>query len=311
MLTRIEGDGPSCAGEAVLQERPVAHAQFVLVMKCPADRGMSHRVTSLLSDRRCDILDSSQFSDPQSQLVFLRILFSVEDQAITEGVLRRDIGLLYPSPAVRWQLFDTRKRTRVLLMVSKVGHCLNDLLFRYASGTLPVEICGVVSNHRDLAQLVENYSLPFHHFPLPSQAPLAVKVAQEQRVLDLVEAYDVDLVVLARYMQVLSAATCDALSGRVINIHHSFLPSFKGSKPYGQAHERGVKLIGATAHFVTGYLDEGPIIEQDVERIDHAMSPDALAAIGRDAECVVLARAVKWFAERRVLLNGNKTVVLK
>ncbi|WP_429552357.1 formyltetrahydrofolate deformylase [Paraburkholderia sp. MM5477-R1] len=293
------------------QEPPVARAQFVLVMKCPADRGMTHRLSGLLSDLRCDILDSSQFSDPESQVVFLRILFSVEDQAITEGVLRRDIGLLYPSPGVDWQLFDRRKRIRVLLMVSKAGHCLNDLLFRYASGTLPVEICGVVSNHRDLAPLVDNYNLPFHHFPLPSQAAVAVKAAQEQRVLDLVEAYDIDLVVLARYMQILSAATCDSLSGRVINIHHSFLPSFKGSKPYEQAHERGVKLIGATAHFVTGYLDEGPIIEQDVERIDHAMSPDALAAIGRDAECVVLARAVKWFAERRVLLNGNKTVVFK
>jgi formyltetrahydrofolate deformylase len=310
--TQIEDDGSFCDGEAVLlQERPVTHAKFVLVMKCPLDRRMSHGVTRLLGDLRCDILDSAQFSDPQSQRVFVRILFSVEDRAITEDVLRRDIGQLYSSPAVRWQLFDMRKPTRVLLMVSKVGHCLNDLLFRYASGALPVEICGVVSNHRDLARLVENYNLPFHHFPLPSQATLAVKAAQEQRVLDLVAAYDVELVVLARYMQVLSAATCDALSGRAINIHHSFLPSFKGSKPYGQAHERGVKLIGATAHFVTGYLDEGPIIEQDVARVDHAMSPDTLAAIGRDAECIVLARAVKWFAERRVLLNGNKTVVFR
>lgn len=248
-----------------LQERPVASAQFVLVMKCPADRGMSHRLSSLLSDLHGDILDSSQFFDPQSRLVFPRILFSEEGKTTTEDALRRGIGLLYPSQAVCWQLFDTRKRTRVLLMVSKVGHCLNDLLFRYASGTLPVEICGVVSNHRDLAHLADNYKLPFHHFPMTSQAPFAVKAAQEQRVLDLVGAYDVDLVVLARYMQVLSPAMCDALSGRMINIYHSFLPGFNGSKPYRQAPKRGVKLIGATAHFVTGYLDEGPIIEKDVE----------------------------------------------
>jgi formyltetrahydrofolate deformylase len=316
VLTRTEGDGRTHAREAAaLQEEPGLCAQYVLVMKCPADNGMSNRmtgrITSVLDELRCDILESAQFSDPQSRLVFLRVLFSVEDRALTERVLRRDFGLLYASPAVSWQLFDGRKRIRVLLMVSKAGHCLNDLLFRYASGTLPVEICGVVSNHRDLAGLVENYGMPFHYFPLPSQVPLAVKAAQEQRVLELVKAYNVDLVVLARYMQVLSPATCDALSGRVINIHHSLLPSFKGSKPYGQAHERGVKLIGATAHFVTGHLDEGPIIEQDVARIDHAMSPDALAEVGRDAECVVLARAVKWLAERRVLLNGNKTVVFK
>jgi len=272
---------------------------------------MSHRLSSLLSDLDCDVLDACQFSDPQSQLVFQRILFSAEGKATTEDALRRRIGLLSPSHAACWQLFDTRERTRVLLMVSKVGHCLNDLLFRCASGTLPVEICGVVSNHRDLAHLAHSYKLPFHHFPLPSQAPFAVKAAQEQRVLDLVRAYDIDLVVLARYMQVLSPAMCDALSGRAINIHHSFLPGFKGSKPYRQAHERGVKLIGATAHFVTGCLDEGPIVEQDVERIDHAMSPDAMAAIGQDVECVVLARAVKLFAERRVLLNGNKTVVFR
>jgi formyltetrahydrofolate deformylase len=195
--------------------------------------------------------------------------------------------------------------------VSKIGHCLNDLLFRYRSGLLPVEIPAIVSNHTDFYQLAASYNIPFHHLPLASGASQEAKRAQEERVLEIVKANDVDLVVLARYMQILSPQMCDALKGRAINIHHSFLPSFKGAKPYYQAHERGVKLIGATAHFVTGDLDEGPIIEQDVERVDHAMDPDTLTAIGRDVECVVLARAVKWFVEHRILLNGHKTVVFK
>ncbi|HSY29743.1 MAG TPA: formyltetrahydrofolate deformylase, partial [Burkholderiaceae bacterium] len=200
---------------------------------------------------------------------------------------------------------------RVLLMVSKIGHCLNDLLFRYKSGLLPVEIPAIVSNHTDFYQLAASYNIPFHHLPLAAGASPEAKQQQEQRVLELISANDIDLVVLARYMQILSPSMCEALRGRAINIHHSFLPSFKGAKPYYQAHERGVKLIGATAHFVTGDLDEGPIVEQDVERVDHAMNPETLTAIGRDVECVVLARAVKWFIEHRILLNGHKTVVFK
>jgi formyltetrahydrofolate deformylase len=199
----------------------------------------------------------------------------------------------------------------MLLMVSKIGHCLNDLLFRYKSGLLPVEIPAIVSNHTDFYQLAASYNIPFHHLPLAAGAPAEAKRKQEERILEIIEAGEIDLVVLARYMQILSPELCEALKGKAINIHHSFLPSFKGAKPYYQAHERGVKLIGATAHFVTGDLDEGPIIEQDVERVDHAMPPETLTSIGRDVECVVLARAVKWFVEHRILLNGHKTVVFR
>ena len=198
-----------------------------------------------------------------------------------------------------------------MLMVSKIGHCLNDLLFRYKSGLLPVEIPAIVSNHMDFYQLAASYNIPFHHLPLAAGAPEEAKLAQEARIAELMETHKVDLVVLARYMQILSPSMCERLKGKAINIHHSFLPSFKGAKPYAQAHKRGVKLIGATAHFVTGDLDEGPIIEQDVERVDHAMDSDALTAIGRDVECVVLARAVKWFVEHRILLNGDRTVIFK
>jgi formyltetrahydrofolate deformylase len=209
------------------------------------------------------------------------------------------------------QLHDARAKPRVLIMVSKIGHCLNDLLFRYKSGLLPVEIPAIVSNHMDFYQLAASYNIPFHHLPLAAGAPESAKLAQEARVAELMEMHQVDLVVLARYMQILSPSMCERLKGKAINIHHSFLPSFKGAKPYAQAHMRGVKLIGATAHFVTGDLDEGPIIEQDVERVDHSMGSDALTAIGRDVECVVLARAVKWFVEHRILLNGHRTVIFK
>jgi formyltetrahydrofolate deformylase len=194
---------------------------------------------------------------------------------------------------------------RILLMVSKFGHCLNDLLFRARTGALPVEIAGVVSNHTDFAELVGSYNIPFHHIPVTKDT----KSEAEGRLLDIVREEGVELVVLARYMQVLSDDLCKALSGRIINIHHSFLPSFKGAKPYHQAHARGVKLIGATAHYVTADLDEGPIIEQEVERVGHDVTPEGLVAIGRDVECQALARGVKWHAERRILLNGRRTVI--
>jgi formyltetrahydrofolate deformylase len=203
------------------------------------------------------------------------------------------------------------RRPRVLLMVSQHGHCLNDLLFRWKSGQLAVEIPAIVSNHPTFAALADSYGIPFHHLPLPAGSPPEAKQAQEAQVMALVESERIDLVVLARYMQILSPAMCDALRGRAINIHHSFLPSFKGAKPYYQAHARGVKLIGATAHYVTADLDEGPIIEQDVARVDHSLSAEDLTAVGRDVECVVLARAVRWHVEHRVLLNGHKTVVFR
>ncbi|GGC58622.1 formyltetrahydrofolate deformylase [Undibacterium terreum] len=241
----------------------------------------------------------------------MRVHFSAEDSQISDEALRAEFASLGGDMQMQWQLHDAHHKPRVMLMVSKIGHCLNDLLFRYKSGLLPVEIRAIVSNHTDFYQLAASYNIPFHHLALAAGASAEAKRVQEQKVLEIVADNNIELVVLARYMQILSPEMCNALKGKAINIHHSFLPSFKGAKPYYQAHERGVKLIGATAHFVTGDLDEGPIIEQDVERVDHAMEPDTLTAIGRDVECVVLARAVKWFVEHRILLNGHKTVVFK
>jgi formyltetrahydrofolate deformylase len=228
---------------------------------------------------------------------------------VLDATLRAGFDALCANLGASGQLHDAARKPRVLIMVSKIGHCLNDLLFRYRSGLLPVEIPAIVSNHMEFYQLAASYNIPFHHLPLEAGAGESDKLAQEARIIELLDRHKVDLVVLARYMQILSPGLCEALKGRAINIHHSFLPSFKGARPYAQAHRRGVKLIGATAHFVTGDLDEGPIIEQDVERVDHAMSVEALTAIGRDVESVVLARAVKWFVEHRILLNGDKTVV--
>jgi formyltetrahydrofolate deformylase len=287
------------------------HPEYILVLSCLDQRGIVHRVSGFLVEHGCNIIDSAQFGDAQSQLFFMRVHFSAEDSAIGDAALRAKFSALADTMKMNWQLHDAGKKPRVMLMVSKIGHCLNDLLFRYKSGLLPVEIPAIVSNHTDFYQLAASYNIPFHHLPLAPGASAQAKAAQEQRVLEIVKDKEIELVVLARYMQILSPDMCEALKGRAINIHHSFLPSFKGAKPYFQAHDRGVKLIGATAHFVTGDLDEGPIIEQGVERVDHAMDPDTLTAIGRDVECVVLARAVKWFIEHRILLNGHKTVVFK
>ncbi len=285
--------------------------EYILTLSCLDQRGIVQRVSGFLAEHGCNITDSAQFGDAQSNLFFMRVHFVLEDQTLDDGLLRERFAALAQTMQMNWQLNDAKRKPRVMLMVSKIGHCLNDLLFRYRSGLLPVEIVAIVSNHTDFYQLAASYNIPFHHLPLAAGAGAAAKEAQEQRVMDIVASNAVDLVVLARYMQILSPAMCEALRGKAINIHHSFLPSFKGAKPYYQAHERGVKLIGATAHFVTGDLDEGPIIEQDVERVDHAMTPETLTAIGRDVECVVLARAVKWFVEHRILLNGHKTIVFK
>jgi len=289
----------------------MTHPEYILTLSCLDQRGIVHKVSGFLAEHGCNIINSAQFGDAQSRLFFMRVHFSAEDAAIGDAALRADFAALAETLQMRWQLHDAARKPRLMLMVSKIGHCLNDLLFRYKSGLLPVEIPAIVSNHRDFYQLAASYNIPFYHLPLEAGASAEAKRAQERKVLEIVEANQIDLVVLARYMQILSPELCEALAGRAINIHHSFLPSFKGAKPYYQAHDRGVKLIGATAHFVTGDLDEGPIIEQDVERVDHAMEPDTLTAIGRDVECVVLARAVKWFVEHRILLNGHKTVVFK
>jgi len=285
------------------------HPEYILTLSCLDQRGIVLRVSGFLAEYGCNIIDSAQFGDPDSKLFFMRVHFALEDAQVGDDRLREGFDALCASLAASGQLHDARVKPRVMIMVSKIGHCLNDLLFRYRSGLLPVEIPAIVSNHMEFYQLAASYNIPFHHLPLEAGASDSAKLAQEARIIELLDTHRIDLVVLARYMQILSPGLCEALKGRAINIHHSFLPSFKGARPYAQAHRRGVKLIGATAHFVTGDLDEGPIIEQDVERVDHAMHVDGLTAIGRDVESVVLARAVKWFVEHRILLNGDKTVV--
>jgi formyltetrahydrofolate deformylase len=287
----------------------MTHPEYILTLSCLDQRGIVLRVSGFLAEHGCNIIDSDQFGDAESKLFFMRIHFALEDPNVQDATLRAGFDALCAHLNASGQLHDAARKPRVLIMVSKIGHCLNDLLFRYRSGLLPVEIPAIVSNHMDFYQLAASYNIPFHHLPLEAGASESAKLAQESRIIELLDRHQIDLVVLARYMQILSPGLCEALKGRAINIHHSFLPSFKGARPYAQAHRRGVKLIGATAHFVTGDLDEGPIIEQDVERVDHAMSVDALTAIGRDVESVVLARAVKWFVEHRILLNGDKTVV--
>ncbi len=281
---------------------PAEH--YVLTLSCPDKQGIVHAVSSYLFMTGCNIEDSQQFGDPDTGLFFMRVAFSAEASVPVEK-LRASFCAVGDTFRMDWQVHRVKDRMRILLMVSKFGHCLNDLLFRSRTGALPVEIAGVVSNHPDFRDLVGTYDLPFHHIPVPKDG----KALAEQQVLDLVEAEQVELVVLARYMQILSDHFCKQLSGRIINIHHSFLPSFRGAKPYHQAHARGVKLIGATAHYVTADLDEGPIIEQEVRRVSHAVTPKQLVAIGRDVECQALARAVEWHSTRRVLPNGQRTVV--
>ena len=279
---------------------------YILTLSCPDRTGIVYRVTGLLYELGCNILDAQQFGDEETQRFFLRVHFDVPSLAEAD-VLQEGFAALADNFGMDWQIHDARRRARLLVLVSKQGHCLNDLLFRAHSRQLPVDIAGIVSNHGDFAALADSYGVPFHHLPVTA----ATKATQEQQIVELVDKHNIDLVVLARYMQILSPELCDALAGRAINIHHSFLPSFKGAKPYYQAHDRGVKLIGATAHYVTADLDEGPIIEQDVARADHTDTVEDLTARGRDTESQVLARAVKWHSEHRVLLNGHKTVVFR
>ncbi len=289
--------------------------EFVLTLSCPDTKGIVHAVSGLLYQAGCNIIDSQQFGDVQSEdstgLFFMRVHFAAPDHLADATTLDKLFAHVCEQFKMTAQIHARSRKPRVLIMVSKHGHCLNDLLFRWRSGWLDIDIPAIVSNHPDYAELAASYGIPFHHMPLPTGSGMDVKRAQEQQVEALVEREGIDLVVLARYMQILSSEFCAFLKGRAINIHHSFLPSFKGAKPYYQAHDRGVKLIGATAHYVTADLDEGPIIEQDVERVDHTLTPEDFTAVGRDVECVVLARAVKWHTERRVLMNGHKTVVFK
>jgi len=284
------------------------NGRFILTISCPDAVGIVFAVAGFLAERNCNIIDSAQHGDQLSGLFFMRVTFARGPSGPSEADLSSEFADRVGDPfKMTWKLHDATYRPRLLIMVSKFGHCLNDLLYRHSVGALKVDIPAIVSNHRDFYQLAAWRNIPFHHIPVAA----GDKERAERRVLEIVEEEKIDLVVLARYMQVLSPMMCQALAGRAINIHHSFLPSFKGAKPYHQAHARGVKLIGATAHYVTSNLDEGPIIEQEAERVDHTATPDDLVAIGRDIENVVLGRAVRYHVEHRVLLNGVKTVVFR
>ena len=281
---------------------------FILTLSCPERPGIVHAVTAFLFGHGCDIVEHRQFDDPIRHALFLRTEFVARGDTDTDATqlsaaFRSEVADEF---AMDFQLADDKPQ-RVLVMVSKMGHCLNDLIFRWRAGSLHADLVAVVSNHEDLRPMAEAGGLPFIHVPVtPDSKPQA-----EQQLLELVDEYSADVVVLARYMQVLSDTLCLKLLGRAINIHHSFLPGFKGAKPYHQAFDRGVKLVGATAHYVTPDLDEGPIIEQEVIRIDHNYDPRALTIVGRDAEAIALARAVRWHSERRVLLNERSTVVFR
>jgi formyltetrahydrofolate deformylase len=280
--------------------------ELILTLSCPDRRGIVARVAGFVAGRDGNILDSHQFGDPDAGIFFMRIHLATSGPVDVED-WRAAFAPLAADLQMRWELHDTARRPRVLVLVSREGHCLNDLLYRWQTGATPADIVGVASAYEDFAPLASSYGLPYHRLPGP-KAPAA---ELDAALLGLVSDSRAELVVLARFMQVLGTDACRALHGRAINIHHSFLPSFKGARPYRQAHERGVKLIGATAHYVTQELDEGPIIEQEVARVDHSHSVAELARVGRDVECVALARAVRWHVERRVLLHGDRTVVFR
>jgi len=278
---------------------------YILTLSCPDRTGIVHAVSGFLLERGGNIEEAAQYNDHGTGLFFMRVRFACD--AHDHALLCAQMAELGRTFGMEWKLHDAGQPMKTVILVSRDGHCLNDLLFRWKSGLLAIDVRAIVSNHRDFYQLAASYNVPFHHIPVTAQT----KPQAEARQLEIVEAEGAELVVLARYMQVLSNDLCAKLAGRAINIHHSFLPSFKGAKPYYQAHDRGVKLIGATAHYVTADLDEGPIIEQDVARADHTDTVEDLTARGRDTESQVLARAVKWHSERRVLMNGHKTVIFK
>jgi formyltetrahydrofolate deformylase len=284
----------------------VSDPELILTLSCPDRRGIVYAVARAIAEGGGNILDSQQFGDPDGSVFFMRVHFADEATGTLES-WRSAIAPLAEDYAMRWELHDAGHRPRILVAVSREGHCLNDLLYRWQSGAIAGEIVAVASTYGDFEALTTGYGVPYHLLP-------GVDAPAEERdgaLMDLVRSLDAELVVLARYMQVLGPAACRDLAGRAINIHHSFLPSFKGARPYAQAHARGVKLIGATAHYVTEQLDEGPIIEQEVARVDHAHSVAELARVGRDVECVALARSVRWHVEHRVLLHGDRTVVFR
>ena len=283
---------------------PMNHA-YILTLSCPDRMGIVHAVSGFLLERQGNIEEAAQYNDPATGLFFMRVQFACDQ--LTHVQLKAELTTFAEPFEMAWKLHSTQDTMRTVIMVSRDGHCLNDILFRWKSGLLPIDVRAIISNHRDFYQLAASYNVPFHHITVTADS----KAQSEAKQLDIIESEGAELVVLARYMQVLSNDLCKKLSGRAINIHHSMLPSFKGAKPYHQAHVRGVKVIGATAHYVTADLDEGPIIEQDVTRVDHKETVENLTARGKDTESRVLARAVKWHSEHRVLLNGHKTVIFK
>jgi formyltetrahydrofolate deformylase len=281
--------------------------EHVLTLDCSESPGIVHAVSGFLLEHGCDIIDNQQFGERSEGHFFMRVHFASDGDASTADKLRAAFGPVAERFGMRWRLERQGSKRRVLIMVSKFGHCLNDLLFRARIGELPVDVVAVVSNHTDHQALVEWHGIPFFHVPVTA----ATKPEAEARLLELVDEFDVELVVLARYMQVLSDNLTRKLDGKAINIHHSFLPSFKGAKPYHQAYARGVKTVGATAHYVNSELDEGPIISQQTVEVDHTYGPEDLVAAGRDTECKALSNAVRWHCEGRVILQGNRTVVLR
>jgi formyltetrahydrofolate deformylase len=285
--------------------RVTAPSEWILTLSCPDRPGIVFEVSRFLMDRDCNIVQSQQFLGSAGRF-FMRVQFQQNGSRPIHGAdLHRDFYAVAEAAMMHWRLTSTADKQRVLIMVSKYGHCLNDLLYRTSTGDLDIVVPAVASNHPDLEVMAQRYGVAYHHIPVTAQT----KPEAEAQLLELVDSLDVDLVVLARYMQVLSTDLCAKLEGRAINIHHSMLPSFKGARPYHQAHHRGVKLVGATAHYVTSDLDEGPIIEQEVTRVDHTLSAEDVTALGRDNECRALSRAVGWHTQNRVLLDAGRTVI--
>lgn len=281
--------------------------EFILTANCCAARGIVAAVTSYLNSKDCYISELHQFDDEISGQFFMRAVCRIESDQFTLANVKDGFTEAAQSFSMDWSFFDKNKPCRVLIMVSKFDHCLDDLLYRHKKGELEMDISAIISNHQDLRPMAEREGIRFVHLPVDKHN----KLDQEQALLNIIQQTKTDLVVLARYMQILSDSLCKQLTGKAINIHHSFLPGFKGAKPYHQAFDRGVKLIGATAHYVTSDLDEGPIIEQSVQQVDHSYTPNMLVAVGRDTETVALARAVKLHTEHRVFMNGNKTIIFR
>ena len=284
--------------------RHMQHA-YILTLSCPDRMGIVYAVSGFLMERQGNIEEAAQYNDPATGLFFMRVQFDCNQSTYSQ--LKTELAEFAEPFGMKWALHSTQDAMKTVIMVSRDGHCLNDILFQWKSGLLPLDVRAIISNHRDFYQLAASYNVPFHHITVTADT----KAQAEAKQFEIIESEGAELVVLARYMQVLSNDLCKKLSGRAINIHHSMLPSFKGAKPYYQAHERGVKVIGATAHYVTADLDEGPIIEQDVAPVDHKDTVENLTARGKDTESRVLARAVKWHSEHRVLINGHKTVIFK